>query len=620
MGTWREKLAPEDLRKLDELGDARVDAFVEEAVELCGPDSVFVCTDSGEDLARVRRTAVEAGEEHALAVEGHTYHFDGPSDQGRDKANTKYLVPEGLDLGRALNSVGRAEGLSEIKGFLRGAMRGKAMIVRFLCLAPPGSDFAIPALQVTDSWYVAHSESLLYREGYEELRRRKGAGPLFRFLHSAGALEGGVSRDVAKRRVYIDIAEDVVYSVNTQYGGNTMGLKKLALRLAIRKAAREGWLAEHMFIMGSRGPGGRVTYLLGAFPSACGKTSTAMLPDETIVGDDIAFLWTKGGVLRAANTERGIFGIIRDVNPEGDPLIWDVLTRPGEVIFSNVLVVDGTTPRWLADGRAEPEGGVNFSGAWSPGRRDADAKAADYAHRNARYTMRLEDLANCDAHLNDPEGVLVGGIIYGGRDSDTNVPVTEAFDWAHGVVTMGAALESETTAATLGKAGVRAQSPMANIDFLAIPLGQYVAGHLKAAEGLATVPKIFAANYFQKGSGGRYLTGMADKRVWVKWMELRVHGDAEAALTPLGLMPLYDDLARLFRAVLDRDYPRADYEEQFAVRVPENLAKLERAEELYRGEPATPPGIFEILAKQRARLEEARAAHGERISPFAFAK
>ena len=295
MGNWKDKLAPDEMRKLDDLADERVNAFVAEAIDLCGPETVFVCTDSAEDLARVRTMAVEAGEERALSIEGHTCHFDGPSDQGRDKANTKYLVPEGASLGRALNSVEREKGLAEVKGYLRGAMAGKTMIVRFLCLAPTGSDFAIPALQITDSWYVAHSESLLYREGYEELRRRKGEGPLFRFLHSAGALEGGVSRDVEKRRVYIDIAEDVVYSTNTQYGGNTMGLKKLALRLSIRKAAREGWLAEHMFVMGSHGPGGRVTYLLGAFPSACGKTSTAMLPGETIVGDDIAFLRVKDG-------------------------------------------------------------------------------------------------------------------------------------------------------------------------------------------------------------------------------------------------------------------------------------------------------------------------------------
>jgi phosphoenolpyruvate carboxykinase (GTP) len=614
------KLDPDQRRKLEELGDARVDEFVAAAVELCGPDSVFVCTDAPEDIARIRSMAVEAGEERKLAVDGHTIHFDGPRDQARDKANTRYLVPKGMELGRSLGAVEREEGLAEIKGFLKGAMRGKTMIVRFMCLGPTGSEFAIPCLQVTDSWYVGHSESQLYRAGYEEFRRRKGEGQIFRFLHSAGELDGGVSKNVEARRIYIDIADEVVYSVNNQYGGNSIGLKKLALRLAIRKAAREGWLAEHMFIMGVKGPEGRVTYLTGAYPSACGKTSTAMLPGESIIGDDIAFLRKRGEELRAVNTECGIFGIIRDVNSDDDPLIWDVLTRPGEVIFSNVLLVGGDTPRWLNDGRDVPASGTNFTGEWTSDKKDADGKPVDYAHRNARYTIKLSDLANCDPHLDDPEGVPVGGVIYGGRDSDTNVPVLESFDWPHGVVTMGASLESETTAATLGKVGVRAQSPMANLDFLAIPLGEYIAKHLSIVEGLTTTPRIFASNYFQKGPDGKYLTGMADKRVWVKWMELRIHGDCEAVETPLGLIPKYDDLVRLFKDVLGADYAREAYEEQFAIRVPENLAKLDRAEALYREEPTTPPELFEIIGGQRERLDAARKAHGEKISPSVFAK
>ncbi len=614
------KLDPDGRRKLEELGDARVDEFVAAAARLCEPDAIFVCTDAPEDIARIRTMAAESGEERKLALDGHTIHFDGPRDQARDKANTRYLVPEGMELGRSLGAVEREEGLAEIKGFLKGAMRGKTMIVRFMCLGPTGSEFAIPCLQVTDSWYVAHSESQLYRAGYEEFRRRKGEGQIFRFLHSAGELEGGVSKNVEARRIYIDIADEVVYSVNDQYGGNSIGLKKLALRLAIRKAAREGWLAEHMFIMGVKGPEGRVTYLTGAYPSACGKTSTAMLPGESIIGDDIAFLRKKGGLLRAVNTESGIFGIIRDVNSDDDPLIWDVLTRPGEVIFSNVLLVGGDTPRWLNDGRDVPASGTNFAGEWSSDMKGPEGKPVDCAHRNARYTIKLSDLANCDPRLDDPEGVPVGGVIYGGRDSDTNVPVLESFDWPHGVVTMGASLESETTAATLGKVGVRTQSPMANLDFLAIPLGEYIAKHLEIVAGLTTAPRIFASNYFQKVPSGEYLTGMADKRVWVKWMELRIHGDCEAIETPLGLIPKYDDLARLFKDVLGADYARADYEEQFAIRVPENLAKLERAEALYREEPTTPPELFEIIAAQRERLDAARKAHGDRISPFVFVK
>jgi len=373
-----------------------------------------------------------------------------------------------------------------------------------------------------------------------------------------------------------------------------------------------------MFIMRSNGPNGRKTYFCGAFPSACGKTSTAMIPGENIVGDDLAYLRVRDGRLHAANVERGIFGIIRDVNPDDDPLIWNVLTQPGDVIFSNVLKVDAE-PRWLADGRDEPAGGVNFAGEWRPGTTDADGKAIPMAHPNARYTIRLDDLANLDPLWDDPAGVPVGGIIYGGRDSDTWVPVQQSFDWTHGVITMGASLESETTAATLGQQGVRAFQPMSNLDFVAIPLGKYVQNHLDVVARVEAPPAIFAANYFQK-KDGKYLTGMHDKNVWLKWMERRVHGDADAIQTPTGFIPTYPDLKKLFNDVLGTDYAESAYVEQFSLRVPENLEKIARIEEIYRAKvAATPDALFDVLEQQRARLLDAQKRYGDIIAPAKFA-
>jgi len=337
----KERLTEPNYKKLMQLKNAKMHRFVAESVELCNPGSVFVCTDSPEDIACVRRKAVETGEEKKLAAEGHTVHYDGYYDQARDKEQTKYLLAPSVNLGTGINSIEKEVGLSEVREFFKDSMVGREVFVRFFCLGPTNSEFSIPCVQITDSSYVAHSEDLLYRPGYEHFKRIGDSEDFFRFLHTEGKLEDGVSVDVDKRRVYIDLEENVVYSTNTQYAGNTVGLKKLSLRLAIRKASVEGWLAEHMFIMGVHGPGERVTYFAGAFPSACGKTSTAMLPGETIVGDDIAYFRKHGGTLHAANVESGIFGIIRDVNPKDDPVIWDVLTRPGEVIFSNVLVTDG---------------------------------------------------------------------------------------------------------------------------------------------------------------------------------------------------------------------------------------------------------------------------------------
>jgi phosphoenolpyruvate carboxykinase (GTP) len=435
-------------------------------------------------------------------------------------------------------------------------------------------------------------------------------------LHSAGELESNVSKNIDKRRIYIDIVEDIVYSVNTQYAGNTVGFKKLSLRMAIRKADREGWLAEHMFILGAHGPDGRVTYFAGAFPSGCGKTSTAMIPGETIVGDDLAYLRKIDGEVRAANVECGIFGIIRNVNEEDDPLIWKSITNPGEVIFSNVLVSEGK-PRWLSDGREEPDRGVNFAGEWFEGRTDGEGNEIPLAHPNARYTIRLSMLENLDDRADDPQGVPLGGVIYGGRDSDTWVPVQQSFDWAHGVITMGASLESLTTATTLGQRGVRAFQPMSNLDFVSIPLGKYLQNHLDFVKDIENAPLVFAVNYYIRGPEGGYLNSMQDKYVWLKWMERRVHGEMEGVRTPTGAIPRYSELRELFQRVLERTYTSEDYVKQFMLRIPENIHKIDRIENIYRTKvDDTPQAFFDMLEAQRRRLNAVRKEHGDYVSPF----
>jgi len=615
MSILRAGLDEPNLTKLLALQNPKLHRFVADAIKLCQPPRVFVASDAPEDIAFIRRLAIENKEETPLAMEGHTVHFDGYQDQGRDPGNTKYLLPPGTNLGSRLNSTDRQSGLTEVRGFLAGAMAGRTMLVRFFCLGPTDSVFAIPCVQITDSAYVAHSEDLLYRSGYEHFRRTGGSEGFFRFLHCAGRLaENHTSADTDKRRVYIDIAEEIVYSVNTQYGGNTIGLKKLALRLAIRKADREGWLAEHMFIMGIHGPGRRKTCFCGAFPSACGKTSTAMLPGETIVGDDIAYFRVIAGEFRAANVEKGIFGIIQDVNSHDDPLIHKVLTRPGEVIFSNVLIRD-RKPYWLGMGSDLPSEGCNHSGQWQAGKKDADGNQITASHKNARYTVSLERLENVDEALNDPAGVPVGGIIYGGRDSDTSVPVQQAFDWTHGIITMGASLESETTAATLGAEGVRKFNLMSNLDFLAIPLGKYIRNNLDFGGRVERPPAVFGVNYFLRGRDGKYLNAMLDKHVWVKWAELRVHGDVQALQGPTGLIPKYQDIKRLFAEVRKQPYTQADYADQFKIRIPQNLAKLDRIEKIYRDVPDTPQVVFDTLAAQRDRLLELQQKKGDYVPP-----
>ena len=613
----KQRIDADNCKKLLALENPKLHEFIADAIELTNPDSFFIYDGSDVGTDYIRKLAIELGEESPLDITGHTYHFDGYFDQARDKAQTKYLMPPGSELGESLNSIDKAQGTEEVRSFLKDSMVDRQMLVCFFCLGPTNSEFSIPCVQITDSPLVAHSEMLLYRPGYEQFKLIGDSPDFFRFIHSEGELEGAVSKNIDKRRVYIDLEEDMVYSVNTQYGGNTIGLKKLALRLAIQKASREGWLAEHMFVMGAHGPGGRVTYFAGAFPSACGKTSTSMLPGQTIVGDDIAYFRKKDGVMYSVNVEKGIFGIIRDVNAEDDPIIYEVLTNPCEVIFSNILVDDNQKPHWLGMGSELPAQGVNHSGKWHTGKTDEKGNTITASHKNARYTLSITDLANQDPLLDDPNGVPVGGMIYGGRDSDTCVPVEQAYSWAEGIILKGASLESETTAATLGQEGVRTFNLMSNLDFLSIPLGKYIQNNLDFADGVDNPPLIFLVNYFLKDKDGKYLNGMGDKKVWILWAELRVNGDVEAIETPTGMIPMYEDLAKLFKEQLGAEYSQADYVEQFTIRIPKNLVKLDRVEKIYRQKVADAPQIlYDTFAQVRSRLKAMQDKHGDYVSPF----
>jgi phosphoenolpyruvate carboxykinase (GTP) len=600
-------------RLLAATGNDDLISFVEGAVELCRPDSVFVSTGSPEDLEYIRGEALRKGEELRLRTPGHTLHFDSPLDQARARDDTAILVGPGEEL-PFVRTKPREDGLREVTELLKGSMRGRQMYVGIYSLGPLGSPFSMLAVQITDSAYVMHSENILYRSAYSEAVRAGGGVRYLKFLHSQGELdEMGRSRNISKRRIYIDVEGETVYSVNTQYGGNSMGLKKLALRLTIRRAMREGWLSEHMFLAGVDGPGGRVTYFTGAFPSMSGKTSTAML--GRLLGDDLAYLRWVDGEVRAVNPEAGVFGIIEGINSADDPVIYEVLESPGEVIFSNVLMLSDGGVYWNGKDGPVPDSGINFSGEWHRGKVDQSGKPVPPSHPNARFTVPLRSFRNLDPKYDDPRGVRVDGVIFGSRDPDTAPPLLESFDWSHGVVTIAASLESERTAAVLGKSGEMEFNPMANLDFLSVPLGEYIARYLEFGRR-GSPPRIFGVNYFLRGSDGRYLNSKSDKRVWLAWMELRVHDEVEPLRTPIGLLPRYEDLRRLFSSVLAAEYTREAYGEQFAVRVSKYLEKIGRIVRIYSSIGGVPREFFEIMDAQRRRLEALGPV--ERVSPFEF--
>jgi phosphoenolpyruvate carboxykinase (GTP) len=615
------RMSQNDHKRLSAIDNTEVYKAIYESAELCNPDTIFICSDTPDEVAYIRNMAIVSGEESAaLAIPGHTFHFDGPHDQGRDRGVTKLLVPKEESLNEALNQIEREEGLTEVQWLCKGSMEGRTMIVRFLTLGPADSEFTIYCLECTDSWYVAHSVDLLYRRGYDAFRQAGPGTEFFNTLHSAGKInEKMVSVDHEKKRIYIDYITNTVYSINNQYAGNSIGFKKLALRLAIRKAHQEGWLAEHFMIMGVYGPSGRKTYLAGAFPSACGKTSTAMLPGETILADDIGYVRNISGTCHGVNIECGIFGIIQDINSKDDPLIHKILNSPGEIIFSNVLIKDAR-PWWQGMDAELPKSGRNYTGDWFEGKTDERGEKISPAHKNARYTVALKALANCDPELDNPAGVELGGILYGGRDYRSYVPVQQGFDWEHGIVAYGAALETETTFALIEAEGKHEINIMSIQDFISIPLGQYLHNYLQFGKNLAKVPLVFGVNYFLRDlRTGEFLNEHQDKHVWVKWMELRVNNDVEAIETPTGWIPKYEDLQPLFRQVLDKDYSREDYIKQFTIRVSENLAKLNRVEAFYHENiPDLSSEVWHVLAEQRERLLKAQEKYGNYISPDNF--
>lgn len=606
----RRKLDEDSLSKLMRIRNPEIHRWIADIVLVAEPSKVFIVTDDPRDHEYVRQAALRYREEIPTRNPRHTVHFDGPHDIARDRKNTRILITWGSE--PLINTLDRELGLREVKELFHGVMRGREMFVGFFCLGPRNSPFTLYAVQVTDSAYVMHSELILYRTCYEVFVDRGEEIEYLRFLHSTGERDPvwGWSRNVEKRRIYIDLLDNTTYSVNTQYAGNTVGLKKLALRHCIYRGYLEGWLCEHMFIAGIRGPGNRITYFTGAFPAGCGKTSTALIAD-TIISDDLAIIRCVDGIPRAINPEIGMFGIIDGINPRDDPEIYRILTSlDTEVIFSNVLLTnDGDV--WWRGKEGEPREGINWSGKWWPGKDELPS------HPNARFTTHLRYLANLDPRIEDPMGVPIEAMVFGGRDSDTWVPIEEAFDWVHGIVTKGAALESERTAAVLGKTGVREFNPFAILDFLPISPGKFVELHIRFGKKLTRPPKIFGVNYFLKDEHGRYLSEKTFKRVWLKWMELRVHDDVDAVESPTGYVPLYEDLRKLFDQYLCIEYSEQLYEKQFTVRIPQHLAKIERVWRIYEEKvPDTPRIVFDVLREQKMRLEAFRDRFGDYVSPF----
>ncbi|HUV76871.1 MAG TPA: phosphoenolpyruvate carboxykinase domain-containing protein, partial [Desulfobacterales bacterium] len=474
MRLFENRLDEKNLSRIQKIKNTEVAVKIANSIAMCEPETVFINTGSESDKAYIREMALKNGEEAKLPMDGHTIHYDLKDEQGRIIDRTYYISNEGEDISSLANKMDRAKALIDIRDKMTGIMRGKTLIVGFYMRGPIGSPASNPALEITSSAYVSHSAEILYRNSFPDFDKEVDRlGHFYTNIHSEGRNR---PEDLPNARVFMDRSHQTTYSFNCTYAGNTLLLKKGNHRFSVDKAVYDNKgneLSEHMFITGVNGNGGRITWCTGAAPSGCGKTTTAMAGNH-FVGDDLAQMWIdENGSIRSINPECGIFGIVEDVNWEGDPFLMKLLREPGtEVIWSNVLIDENGVPHWTGNGEDPPLRGKNFQGYWEKGMTDENRKEIPISHPNSRCTLTSSVLANYSPMSEDPNGVETRVITYSGRDSDTMPPVWAAQNSDEGVV-IGACIVSAATATEVGATGVK-RAPWANAPFIPGSLAEYM--------------------------------------------------------------------------------------------------------------------------------------------------
>ena len=622
---FQEKLDPTHLARLGKIKNEEALLKIANAIALCKPDSVFITTGSPEDMQKVRQMSLDKGEEAPLAMKNHTIHFDLAKEQGRIVDRTFYIINEGEPVSVLGKKILRDEALAYVKEHIDGIMKGKTMMVGFFSRGPAGAKLALPALEITSSTYVMHSGDILYRHVYDTFDKQVETSGLFLTnVHSEGPNR---PEDLPNARVFMDRSWLTTFSTFCTYAGNTLLLKKGNHRFAVDLANYFGGgkeLSEHMFITGVKDETGRITWFAGAAPSGCGKTTTAMAGTD-FVGDDLAQMWVaKDGTMRAINPENGVFGIVADVNREGDPGLMKCLREEGtEVIWSNVLIDDKKVPHWTGNGEEHADKGVNFQGDWHKGKTDEKGKEIPISHPNARCTLRCDAIENFNKEWGQtPDGVPVKVITYSGRDADTMPPVWVGKNPDHGVV-IGASIVSAATATEVGASGVKRQ-PWANAPFIPGPLADYMRTQFtffNSAEFSAEGQPILAGlNYFltheaRGGTGTKLLGEKRDVRVWLTWLANYAHGKMKGIETPVGFIPKYEDLKTLFSSIISKDYPRDLYDRQFSIYVDKIMSRIVLQREAFGKEENLPEKLFQVYDEWAKGLGVLKEKHGAIVTP-----
>jgi phosphoenolpyruvate carboxykinase (GTP) len=520
-----------------------LEQWVNDVARMTRPAKIAWCDGSEAEYQGLIERMLEDGT--LLPLNQQTYpncylHRSHPSDVARTEHLTFICTPNREDAGPTNNWMAPQEARDKVGKLFEGSMQGRTMYVVPYIMGPAASPYSKVGVEITDSPYVAASMRIMTRMGQVAMDRLGASDDFVPGLHSTGDLS-------PERRFILHFPEErLIWSIGSGYGGNALlGKKCLALRIASAMGRDQGWMAEHMLILGLEDPAGEVTYMAAAFPSACGKTNLAMLvsPLEHLgykvwtVGEDITWM-QKGpdGRLWAINPEAGFFGVAPGTSSKTNPNMMGAIRQNS--IFTNVALSPQGEPWWEGmDGPTPPQLTDWRGNAWSPGQDKA-------AHPNSRFTTPARQCPSISPRWEDPQGVPISAIIFGGRRAKVAPLVYQAFNWQHGVF-VGASMASETTAAATGAVGVVRHDPMAMLPFCGYNMGDYFGHWLRMGRSIAHPPAVFHVNWFRTDAEGRFLwPGFGQNVRVLKWILERVRGGGEAVETPIGLIPTADGLDR----------------------------------------------------------------------------